>query len=121
MHLAFALTTIPAVAFVIMFGFGIYAFVWGTLSTTVRQRLVPLHLQGRIASVNMVGVFGGLVIGQGIGGVIAQTWGLTAPWWFAFGGSALALLLVWRSISHIAAAKPVLDEPDQAGEAGPTA
>lgn len=121
MHLAFALTTIPAVAFVIMLGFGIYAFVWGTLSTTVRQRLVPLHLQGRIASVNMVGVFGGLVIGQGIGGVIAQTWGLTAPWWFAFGGSALALLLVWRSISHIAAAKPVLDEPDQAGEAGPTA
>ncbi len=121
MHLAFALTTIPAVAFVIMFGFGVYAFVWGTLSTTVRQRLVPLHLQGRIASVNMVGVFGGLVIGQGIGGVIAQTWGLTAPWWFAFGGSALALLLVWRSISHIAAAKPVLDEPDQAGEAGPTA
>lgn len=110
MHLAFALTTVPAVAFAIMFGFGAYAFVWGTISTTVRQRLVPMQLQGRIASVNMVGVFGGLVIGQGLGGVIAQTWGLTAPWWFAFGGSALTLALVWRSISHIAAAKPVLTE-----------
>ena len=62
-----------------MFGFGAYAFIWGTISTTVRQRLVPLQLQGRIASVNMVGVFGGLVIGQLLGGLIAQTWGLTAP------------------------------------------
>ncbi|WP_019182277.1 MFS transporter [Microbacterium yannicii] len=115
MHLAFALTTSPVVAFIIMFGFGAYAFVWGTISTTVRQRLVPMQLQGRIASVNMVGVFGGLVIGQFLGGVIAQTWGLTAPWWFAFGGSAITLLLVWRSISHIAVAKPVLGDDADPG------
>jgi MFS family permease len=102
------------VAFVIMFGFGLYAFVWATISTTVRQRLVPLELQGRIASVNMVGVFAGLVIGQFIGGVLAQAWGLTAPWWFAFAGSAITLALVWRSISHIAAAKPVLDAEEAA-------
>jgi predicted MFS family arabinose efflux permease len=109
MHLAFALTTSQWVAFVLMFGFGLYAFVWGTISTTVRQRLVPMELQGRIASVNMVGVFGGLVIGQFIGGVLAQFFGLTAPWWFAFAGSLVTLLLVWRSISHIAAAKPVIE------------
>jgi MFS family permease len=108
MHLSFALTTSAVVAFFIMFGFGAYAFVWGTISTTVRQRLVPMELQGRIASVNMVGVFGGLVIGQFLGGVIAQAWGLTAPWWFAFAGSAITLALVWRSISHIAAAPPVV-------------
>lgn len=110
MHLAFALTTSGVVAFVIMFAFGAYAFVWGTISTTVRQRLVPHELQGRIASVNMVGVFGGLVIGQALGGVIAQAWGLTAPWWFAFVGAAITLVLVWRPISHIAAARPVEDE-----------
>ena len=114
MHLSFALTTSGVVALVIMFGFGAYAFVWGTISTTVRQRLVPLHLQGRIASVNMVGVFGGLVIGQLLGGLIAEAWGLTAPWWFAFGGALITLIAVWRSISNIAAAKPVLDEPDPA-------
>jgi MFS family permease len=114
MHLSFALTTSPVVAFVIMFGFGLYAFVWATISTTVRQRLVPLELQGRIASVNMVGVFAGLVIGQFIGGDLAQAWGLTAPWWFAFAGSAITLALVWRSISHIAAAKPVLDAEEAA-------
>lgn len=126
MHLGFALTTSPVVAYAIMFGFGLYAFVWGTISTTVRQRLVPMELQGRIASVNMVGVFGGLVIGQFIGGVLAQLFGLTAPWWFAFAGSAITLALVWRPISHIAAAKPVIDaeasdrlsEEDEPGAGG---
>jgi len=112
MHLAFALTTSGAVAFVIMIAFGAYAFVWATISTTVRQRLVPHELQGRIASVNMVGVFGGLVIGQALGGVIAQVWGPTGPWWFAFVGAALTLILVWRPITHIAAAPPVVDDDE---------
>ena len=110
MHLGFALTTNGVVAMAIMFGFGAYAFVWGTISTTVRQRLVPHELQGRVGSVNMVGVFGGMVLGQALGGLIAQAWGLTAPWWFAFAGSALTLVLMWRQISHIAAARPALDD-----------
>lgn len=117
MHLAFALTTTGWLALAIMVGFGLYAFIWGTISTTVRQRLVPQELQGRIASVNMVGVFGGLVIGQALGGVIAQFWGLTGPWWFAFVGSALTLVFVWRPISHIVSAKPVSDGTDAADEA----
>ena len=112
MHLGLALTTNGWVALAIMVGFGLYAFIWATISTTVRQRLVPQELQGRIASVNMVGVFGGLVIGQALGGVIAQLWGLTAPWWFAFAGAAVTLALVWRPISHIVNAKPVIEDAD---------
>ncbi|WP_181905872.1 MFS transporter [Microbacterium bovistercoris] len=108
MHLAMALTTTGWVALVILFVFGAYAFVWGTISTTVRQRLVPHELQGRVGSVNMVGVFGGMVLGQALGGVIAQFWGLTAPWWFAFAGAAITLLLMWRSIGHVAAAPPAI-------------
>lgn len=115
MHLAFALTSTGWLALVIMFFFGAYAFVWGTISTTVRQRLVPAELQGRVASVNMVGVFGGMVIGQALGGVIAQTWGLTAPWWFAFAGAALTLALVWKPISQIVSARPAGErESDEA-------
>ncbi|MDR2996927.1 MAG: MFS transporter [Microbacterium sp.] len=109
MHLAMALTTTGWVALVILFVFGAYAFVWGTISTTVRQRLVPHELQGRVGSVNMVGVFGGMVLGQALGGVIAQLWGPTAPWWFAFAGAAITLVLMWRSIGHVAAAPPVID------------
>jgi MFS family permease len=114
MHLSFALTTTGWIALVIMFFFGAYAFVWGTISTTVRQRLVPAELQGRVASVNMVGVFGGMVIGQALGGVIAEIWGLTGPWWFAFAGAALTLVFVWKPISQIVNAEPAA-EPE-AGE-----
>jgi MFS family permease len=101
-HLALALTTSPAVALPIFFVFGAHAFIWGTTSITVRQRAVPTALQGRVGSVNGVGVFGGLVIGSAIGGVIAQHWGITAPFWFAFVGSAVFVVLIWGQLTHIA-------------------
>lgn len=101
-HLVLALTTVPWVAMVVFFGFGAHAFVWGTTSITVRQRAVPLELQGRVGSVNLVGVFGGLVLGSAIGGVLAQHYGVTAPFWFAFVGSAAFVVLIWRQLAHIA-------------------
>jgi len=102
LHLALALTTSPAVAMPLFFLFGAHAFIWGTTSLTVRQRAVPTELQGRVGSVNLIGVYGGLVIGSGIGGVLAQHWGVTAPFWFAFVGSALFVVLIWGQLSHIA-------------------
>ncbi|HEX2895183.1 MAG TPA: MFS transporter [Marmoricola sp.] len=101
-HLSLALTTVPAVALVIFFVFGAHAFIWGTTSMTVRQRAVPTALQGRVGSVNMLGVYGGLVIGSAIGGGLARQWGVTAPFWFAFGGSALFCVLIWRELRHVA-------------------
>ena len=84
------------------FVFGAHAFVWGTISTTVRQRAVPTEMQGRVTSVNLIGVTGGMVIGSALGGVIASHWGVTAPFWFAFVGSAIFLVLIWRQLPHIA-------------------
>jgi predicted MFS family arabinose efflux permease len=111
-HLGLALTTSPWVAMPIFFVFGAHTFIWGTTSITVRQRAVPTALQGRVGSVNSVGVFGGLVIGAGIGGLLAQHVGITAPFWFAFAGSAVFVVLIWRQLAHIAHA-------DAAPEAGP--
>ena len=110
-HLGLALTTTGWVAMVIMFVFGAHAFVWGTTSRTVRMRAVPDELQGRVGSLYAIGVFGGIVVGQGIGGVVARVWGITGPFWFAFVGSALILLLIWRQLEHIAHAdeEPVGD------------
>ena len=89
-------------ALAIFFVFGAHAFIWGTTSVTVRQRAVPLEFQGRVGGVNLVGVFGGLVLGSGIGGVLAQHWGVTAPFWFGFVGSAVFVMLIWRQLAHIA-------------------
>jgi hypothetical protein len=47
-------------------------------------------------------VFGGIVAGQALGGVIARIWGITGPFWFAFVGSAVLLALIWRELAHIA-------------------
>lgn len=101
-HLGLAITTVPAVAMLIFFVFGAHAFVWGTTSVTVRQRAVPQELQGRVGSVNTVGVFGGLVVGSAIGGLLAQQFGVTAPFWFAFAGSAVFVVLIWGQLAHIA-------------------
>ncbi len=104
-HVGLALTTSPLVAMVIMFVFGAHAFVWGTTSRTVRQRAVPTAFQGRVSSVYMLGLMGGLVIGQALAGPLARAGGITAPFWFGAIGSALMLVAVWRQLMHIAHAE----------------
>jgi predicted MFS family arabinose efflux permease len=101
-HLALALTTSPVVAGVVLLVFGAHAFIWGTTSTTVRQRAVPLELQGRVGGVYVIAVYGGLVAGSALGGALAARWGVTAPFWFAFAGSAVFVVALWRELSRIA-------------------
>ncbi|NEK85928.1 MFS transporter [Blastococcus saxobsidens] len=101
-HLGLALATTGWVAVGIMFVFGAHIFVWGTTSRTVRMRAVPAELQGRVGSLYLIGLFGGIVVGQALGGVIARIWGITGPFWFAFVGSAIILVLIWRELAHIA-------------------
>ena len=105
-HLTLAITRTPAVAMAIFVLFGMHEAAWGTTSTTVRQRAVPEEFQGRVGSVYMTGLVGGLVVGAGLGGVIASVWGITGPFWFAFVGSSLILLLIWRQLGHIVHTEP---------------
>ena len=101
-HLTLAITTTASVAIGIFFVFGIHEAAWGTTASTIRQRAVPTEFQGRVASVYLVGVFGSLVVGAALGGVIAGLWGITAPFWFAFVGSGLLLAGLWRQLEQIA-------------------
>ena len=101
-HLSLALTRIPAVALAIFFVFGAHAFVWGTTATTIRQRAVPDELYGRVSGVYRVGIFGGLVAGAPIGGFLARTFGIAAPFWFGFVGSAILVVILWRQFSLVA-------------------
>lgn len=101
-HLALATTSSPWVAMPVFFVFGAHAAIWGTTSTTVRQRAVPLEFQGRVASVYMMGVMAGIVVGSALGGVIADHVGLTGPFWFAFAGSAVLVVLIWQQLPKIA-------------------
>jgi len=111
-HLALALARSPFVALPVFFVFGAHAFVWGTTSISVRQRAVPQELQGRVGAVNSVGTFGGLALGSGVGGVLAQHFGVSAPFWFAFAGSAVFVVLIWGSLRHVAHSDDHADASD---------
>lgn len=115
-HLGLALTRSPWVAMPIFFVFGAHAFVWGTTSQTIRQRVVPTVLQGRVNSVNVVGVFGGLVVGSVVGGALAERWGVTAPFWYAFAGSAVFVVLIWRQLRHLSAGETPVPEAVDPGD-----
>jgi MFS family permease len=109
-HAALALTTSVSVALTVLFLFGIHAAVWGTTSTTVRQRAVPDAVLGRVTSVYLLGSVGGIALGTLIGGAVASRWGVLAAFRFAFAGSLLVLLWLWGPMRHVA----------RAAETGPT-
>ena len=100
-HLVFAITTSAVIAAAMMVVFGIHGFVWGTTSTVVRQRAVPNELLGRVGGVYRVAIVGGTVIGTPIGGLLATQFGITAPFWFGFIGSASLLVILWRQFDNI--------------------
>jgi predicted MFS family arabinose efflux permease len=100
-HLILALTTSSVVALATFVVFGAHEFVWGTTSTVVRQRAVPDELLGRVGGVYRVAIMGGLVIGVPLGGLLAKTFGITAPFWFGFTGSALLVAILWRQFNQI--------------------
>lgn len=100
-HLSLAVTTSSVVALGTMVVFGAHAFVWGTTSEVVRQRAVPDELMGRVTGVYRVAIVGGIVIGTPIGGILATLYGITAPFWFGFIGSALLVIVLWRRFDDI--------------------
>jgi len=115
-HLALALTRSPIVAALVMFVFGVHASVWGSTSLTVRQRAVPSRLLGRVNSVYLLGSVGAIAVGTLVGGALAQRWGVTAPLWFAFVGSAVITVVMWRTFLLIAHAAELPGDGD--GDAG---
>jgi MFS family permease len=116
-HLVLALTTSPIVALLVMVVFGTHAFVWGTVSTTVRQRAVPDALLGRVTGVYGVAIYLGLVLGAPIGGALAGAFGVIAPFWFGFVGSLLLVIVLWSqfdNIVHAGDSVPHMAEPQVA-------
>jgi MFS family permease len=100
-HLVLALTRSPWVAGSAMVAFGAHAAVWGVVSATVRQRLVPDRLRGRVGSVYYLLVMGGSALGALAGGALAGPLGLTGPFWVAVGGNAVLGAVVWRRFTVV--------------------
>jgi MFS family permease len=100
-HLVLALTRNPWVAAVTMAVFGVHAVVWGIVSTTTRQLATPDSLMGRVNSVYLLASVGGAAIGSALGGVLAQRYGLAAPFAISFVAMVGMTLVAWRPLRHV--------------------
>ena len=100
-HLILALTTSPWVVAATMVVFGVHAVVWGTVSTTARQLATPDALLGRVNSVYLLASVGGAALGSLLGGVLAQRFGLVAPFATAFVGMVVMTTAAWRPLRHV--------------------
>jgi predicted MFS family arabinose efflux permease len=54
-----------------------------------------------VGGVYRLAIVGGMLIGTPIGGLLARSFGITAPFWFGFVGSALLVVVLWRRFDDI--------------------
>ncbi|RII88839.1 MFS transporter, partial [Clavibacter michiganensis] len=73
-----AVTRDPVVAGVLLALYILHAAVWGICATSLRQRLVPVDLLGRVGAAGRVVSLLGLATGSALGGVLA-TAGIALP------------------------------------------
>jgi MFS family permease len=99
LHGTLAVTTSPLVAGGMIVVFGVHTVVWGVVVTTIRQRVVPSTMLGRVTGVHIMLDLGGAALGSLIGGVLAQAYGIAS----VFGGATVAMALLaavaWRPLS----------------------
>jgi MFS family permease len=69
------------------------ATVWNVVTVSLRQEIVPQRLFGRVNSVYRWFGWGGIPIGGLLGGIIANAFGLRAPYFFGAAIVAVALLV----------------------------
>jgi predicted MFS family arabinose efflux permease len=90
-----AATRTPWIAAAILVVFGVHTVVWGTIIVSLRQRLVPDRLRGRVGSVFALLDLGGAAVGTLLGGLLAGATSLTTPYWVAAAGMLALTVAVW--------------------------
>jgi len=105
-QLALALTRSPWIAGATLVLFGAHAMVWGVVTVSLRQRLVPEPLQGRVNSVYFLFDLGGAALGTLLGGGLAAALGITAPFWLASGAVTVLTVVAWRRFRPDALTSP---------------
>lgn len=88
-----ALTADPYLVGAGFFVGGLGIAVWNVTTVSLRQRITPDHLLGRLNSGYRLLAWGTMPLGAAAGGIIAQFAGLT--WVFASMGALSAVVLVW--------------------------
>ena len=106
------------------FLFGVHGGLWTIASSSLRQRLTPPDMLGRVGSSNLFIVAGGNCFGALLAGAIAGQFGITAPYWVGLVVAAIVTASTWRVFNRAAVAAayatpaPAADPADQAEPTG---
>jgi MFS family permease len=95
---------------VVLVSSGVFVIVWNVITVSLRQRIVPEHLMGRVNAGYRLLAWGTMPVGAAAGGIVAETFGIRTV--FAAGAIAqLALLVCFIVLTDTA-----IDEAERAGE-----
>lgn len=108
-----AFTTNPYVIGAGFFVGGITVSVWNVITVSLRQRVTPHRLLGRLNSAYRLLAWGTMPLGAAAGGIIAQLFGIPAVF-LTMGVIVLSLLvgMVWVTDARMTAAETVAEEAD---------
>jgi MFS family permease len=109
LHLTLATSRDAYVVGVMMFAFGVHASLWNIVGASLRQRLTPPEMLGRVGSTSLFISAGGNCLGALLGGVFASAFGITAPYWVAFAVAVAVSATTWRVFNRATVAQAYAD------------
>jgi MFS family permease len=115
MHLTLAASRSPYLIGFALFAFGIHGALWSIVGSSLRQRLTPPDMLGRVGSTTLFVAAGGNCVGALLGGVVAARFGLTAPYWVGFVVAIIVSATTWRVFDR-ATVVAAYTEPADASE-----
>jgi len=104
-HLALATSRNAYFIGFVLFVFGVHGGLWGIVANSLRQRLTPPGMLGRVSSTTLFIVAGGNCVGSLLGGVVAAKFGLTAPYWVGFVLAMAVSAATWRVFDRATVSK----------------
>jgi predicted MFS family arabinose efflux permease len=104
-HLTLAASRSPYLVGFMLFAFGVHSSLWGIVGSSLRQRLAPPEMLGRIGSSSLFVAAGGNCVGALLGGVLASGFGLAAPYWVGFVVAIIVSVATWRVFNRATVAE----------------
>jgi MFS family permease len=95
---------------------GVFVVSWNVITVSLRQRVIPDHLLGRVNSVYRFVGWGAIPIGAFLGGVLADAFGLRAPFFVAGVLTLLAVIPALARITPAAIAAAESEAPSPGGD-----
>jgi MFS family permease len=111
MHLALATSRNAYFIGFALFAFGVHGALWTIVGASLRQRLTPPEMLGRVGSTTLFVAAGGNCVGALLGGVIASSFGITAPYWIGFVVAVIVSAATWRVFDRAKVAQAYTQQP----------